>query len=366
MNNKKNKPIKELKWLLKNIDLTIAKLIKGLRSKELEIVSVQSAEQEGTAVVPITNYASEQNRNNSSLPSEIAIIARSEMDFISRCILDYPNIETGGQLFGYWSADGTPVVLYAIGPGLNANHQATFFNQDTSYLVRVGEVLYSKYGLHHIGEWHSHHQLGLAQPSGHDANTMITSINNSHLGRFLLCIGNCTKTQSTLNAFNFVEGDNRYVHSKWHVQEFNGIDYRKIIDTNEKNLIIQPVTKHPCHGNLYLVNDTVNKAETVVTYQKGYWYNSPENKKVFARIVNAFNNMGNCKCTPGLDKNHYVYLNVEYNRRRDFIYFPKEFPKQSPLLVRTDRRGEREIDGKWVFNGDIYDAFVKFYNSIKE
>ena len=39
-------------------------------------------------------------------PASKAIIYRSEIDYISRCILDYPNIETGGQLFGYWTALG--------------------------------------------------------------------------------------------------------------------------------------------------------------------------------------------------------------------------------------------------------------------
>ena len=58
-----------------------------------------------------------------------AVIFKSEMDFISRCILDYPSIETGGQLFGFYTEAGIPVVLYAIGPGRNANHQVAFFNQ---------------------------------------------------------------------------------------------------------------------------------------------------------------------------------------------------------------------------------------------
>ena len=102
-------------------------------------------------------------------PSSNAFIYKSELDFISRCILDYKNIETGGQLFGYWTADGSPVVVYAIGPGTNANHQVAFFNQDVDYLVNVGNVLVHHYGLLHIGEWHSHHKLGLANPSGHDA-----------------------------------------------------------------------------------------------------------------------------------------------------------------------------------------------------
>ena len=66
-------------------------------------------------------------------------IFKSELDYISRCILDRKNIETGGQLFGYWSEDGQPVVMYAIGPGPRANHQTTFFNQDVDYLL-TGEL----------------------------------------------------------------------------------------------------------------------------------------------------------------------------------------------------------------------------------
>ena len=108
-----------------------------------------------------------------SRPATIAIIYRSEMDYISRCIHDYPNIETGGQLFGFITEAGAPVVCYAIGPGPNANHQSTFFNQDTEYLQNTYNKLNRRYGLRYIGEWHSHHQLGLAKPSGHDASTIV-------------------------------------------------------------------------------------------------------------------------------------------------------------------------------------------------
>ena len=118
------------------------------------------------------------------------------MDFVSRCILDYPRIETGGQMFGYWTDDGTPVVLYTIGPGPHANHQPAFFNQDVQYLKEVGSILVHQYGLQHMGEWHSHHQLGLAHPSGHDASTMASGLAASGRNRFLLCIGNCTDTMS--------------------------------------------------------------------------------------------------------------------------------------------------------------------------
>ena len=64
-------------------------------------------------------------------PAPTAIIYQSELDYLSRCILDYPDIETGGQLFGFWTNQGVPVVLYVIGPGRHANHQQSFFNQDS-------------------------------------------------------------------------------------------------------------------------------------------------------------------------------------------------------------------------------------------
>ena len=53
---------------------------------------------------------------NPDRPSQKAIIYQSELDFISRCILDYPDIETGGQIFGYWTSTGVPVVMEVIGP----------------------------------------------------------------------------------------------------------------------------------------------------------------------------------------------------------------------------------------------------------
>ena len=55
-------------------------------------------------------------------PADTVLVYQSELDYLSRCILDYPHIETGGQLFGYWTSAGVPVVLYAIGPGDKANH----------------------------------------------------------------------------------------------------------------------------------------------------------------------------------------------------------------------------------------------------
>ena len=180
---------------------------------------------------------------DTSLQSEYAIIYQSELDFVSRCILDYPRIETGGQMFGYWTDDGTPVVLYTIGPGRHANHQVAFFNQDLTYLEEVGHVLTRHYGLQHIGEWHSHHQLGLAHPSGHDAESMANGLEASNRNRFLLCIGNCTPTTSRLHPFNFAkESGTSYVEAKWIVKPTDS-PFRARIDAEMKGMLCMPETE---------------------------------------------------------------------------------------------------------------------------
>lgn len=149
-----------------------------------------------------------------------AIIYESELRFVEECIKASPDIETGGQLFGYWTTAGDPVVLYAIGPGPNANHQVTFFQQDVPYLLATGRELVEKYGLRHIGEWHSHHHLGLPHPSGHDSETVASTLREKKIARFLLCIGSFGAAEEiAFNPFGFVfSEDNEYCPLAWDVK----------------------------------------------------------------------------------------------------------------------------------------------------
>ena len=101
------------------------------------------------------NYGAPAHVNFTSnvSPASKVLIYKSELEYISRCIMDYTDIETGGQLFGYWTSDGVPVVLYAIGPGPYANHQGAFFNQDVNYLetVKAGDEIIITSRLAHAG-----------------------------------------------------------------------------------------------------------------------------------------------------------------------------------------------------------------------
>lgn len=132
------------------------------------------------------------------------VVYQSELEILSASVMERPDIETGGELFGFWTSQGDPVVLYAIGPGPKANHQVSFFQQDVAYLTEIGHELVGQYGLQHIGEWHSHHRLGLPHPSGHDAETIVSTLRERDLSRFLLCIASWdVDGKLQFNAFGF-------------------------------------------------------------------------------------------------------------------------------------------------------------------
>lgn len=291
-------------------------------------------------------------------PSSNAFIYKSELDFISRCILDYKNIETGGQLFGFWTADGSPIVVYAIGPGANANHKVAFFNQDLDYLVNVGTVLVHHYGLQHIGEWHSHHKLGLAQPSGHDASTMADTIREKSIPQFLLCIGNCSDVDSTLNPFNFTlcAGYN-YVKANWTIKNLDS-PYRNLIDRELKGILIQPVTSMPSYKM-----DRIKTA--IVTSNEGYWFENKQNRLVLKRIMDFVAVYPQqAHCTIQMDSQNHIRLLVKRPSQEECIFFPSNFPQTAPEIQFTLNGKPVSVTYRWEYNEDIFDAFVKSYKSI--
>ncbi|XP_068720235.1 uncharacterized protein DDB_G0286299-like [Montipora capricornis] len=115
-----------------------------------------------------------------------------EEDYKEMCahVLRKPNIETGGDLFGLWLDERKAVVQLALGPGKECKRTSTSFYQDVSYLAKVGSYLTKKEGVCHIGEWHSHHQLGLARPSGRDESTVWRNMPTYKLSRFVIFIAN--------------------------------------------------------------------------------------------------------------------------------------------------------------------------------
>lgn len=268
--------------------------------------------------------------------SPLAIIYRSELDYISRCVLDYPNIETGGQLFGFWTSQGAPVVLYAIGPGQNANHQPTFFNQDSNYLITVGNALLEKYALQHIGEWHSHHQLGLARPSGHDAQTMFHGLAKIPQRRLLLCICNYDRGRSVINPFTFHENDmHDYVDASWRVKEMVS-PFRPLADRDLYNILRHPMTAHPSLGTLRLIDKVSNSGgesgRNIIRFSDDYWLMTPENIELLKQML-AFVQKQYSEKKVSVQSSSDGIVQITINDGQRAFRFPAHFPQQAPELL---------------------------------
>ena len=267
-----------------------------------------------------------------NIPSSKAIIYQSELDFISRCILDYPNIETGGELFGFWTQLGTPVVLYAVGPGPNAQHNVASFLQDSQYVDEVEVDLCNYTGLHHIGQWHSHHQLSLAHPSGGDVSSMKKGVGLPGFPRMLLCIGNCTEVTTTINAFNFHENcPGEYVHASWDIIAIDS-PYRSVIGSLFKNRLYEPHTKKAVYGEMSIIpKKFFNLSQK---YCQHWLTERVENVEMMKKFVQSANLLfGDSNPATEILGSGEPVISLYSGEFR--ILFPYGFPDKSPKYVKS-------------------------------
>lgn len=82
------------------------------------------------------------------------------------------SVETGGDLFGRWQ--DVPTVFLATKAGPNAQRDNTHFRLDVEYLRGLSEDVANDWSLRYFGDWHSHHRLGLAAPSGGDRKRILS------------------------------------------------------------------------------------------------------------------------------------------------------------------------------------------------
>jgi hypothetical protein len=315
---------------------------------------------------PFTTQTARTVCTEESNPAKTAIIYRSEMDYISKCIRDYPNIETGGQLFGFITENGAPVVCYAIGPGRNANHQPAFFNQDTEYLQSVYNQLNRRYGLRYIGEWHSHHQLGLAKPSGHDASTIVHGMQRSSFRHFLLCIGNCDRERNTtLNAFTFhINTPYNYFHAPWKIIEMES-PYRPIVDTELSHMLNHPNSEKAVYGSNYIISESGEATMVTPRYEDNYWLNQKANNLELKKIMDYLTGFDNdtYQVKALLDPNKRVYLLMQKPNVSINISFGENFPQVGPTIIPSMAVSYNK-DAVWNYTGNISESFILYFDSI--
>ncbi len=302
------------------------------------------------------NGAGREGCNVFDTPSQKAIIYQSELDFISRCILDRTNIETGGELFGFWTQDGTPVVMYAVGPGPNARHHQTSFIQDSDYVANIEAEICNTTGIQHIGQWHSHHQLSLAHPSGGDVMSMRKGVGLPGFPRMLLCIGNCTATSTTVNAFNFHEKTpGQYVHAAWDVIPMPS-PFRTAIDARFASRLYTPRTSRPSFGEMKVLPR--RGAQPQPAYMQHWLTEDVGNVEIMKGFIRSAAALfeGSAPAAEILDSGEPLIslFSGEYR-----VLLPYGFPYAAPRYVivvdekcENDRRIAEDTEGVW----DMIDA----------
>ena len=64
------------------------------------------------------------------------LIYQSELNFLAHCIMDFPESETGCDLFGFWTHSNHAVVQYVVGSGELAKEFALCWRVLGYYFLR--------------------------------------------------------------------------------------------------------------------------------------------------------------------------------------------------------------------------------------
>jgi hypothetical protein len=295
-----------------------------------------------------------------------AFIYQGELDYISRCVLDYPEIETGGDLFGFWTHTGSPVIQYVIGPGKQANHQQAFFNQELEYLSEYGQILRAGHSLQHIGQWHSHHQLGLAEPSQHDISTVCTGINQYRLNQFFLVIANIRQQSSTVNGFLFRSAQNRqFDYAGWEVMDGES-PIRKQVDAAYPNLAYQPVTGAAAISNL-TAPQLVSNSTYALNYNTGDWLSNKANHIILKQIIDSlagdFERVEVFMNPP--DNN--LYLEIKGAKGIYRLYLVNNYPDTKPVVQFCYKGIYKQVNSdlaEWALTLDVAERTVAFMHHL--
>ena len=135
-------------------------------------------------------------------------IFESELSAIAFEASQYSNCETGGDLYGLWTASGEPVVFLAVGPGPLAIVQNYDYEMDVEYMKKCEAILLANFGIHYLGDWHSHHNLSLYQPSPGDQNRIqrFMRVNDSYNMAEIIVThhrGDASRGQERIDAYSY-------------------------------------------------------------------------------------------------------------------------------------------------------------------
>ena len=293
-----------------------------------------------------------------------AIIFRSELELIKQYINDAPEIETGGELLGYCTRRGIPVIMFVTGPGPQATHRGAHFSQDMTYKKEIIETLGETCYMQYLGDWHSHHHLGLTEPSRGDIETTINMMNGYKYYFTLLGIGTISSNRVRFDCYYFEQGNRNYYGVEWDVLE----------------------TVSPVRGNTkaYLGNAFIKPGTGIVSTKESYLYEHTQKKTSYPYWLEENGNDIN-KFIYWLKKEHDIIENAELCQMEDkkfaikitlilpksslyalvHITFPEGFPKENPIVYLTYSNTVYTMKNViWERTKNMYKDFCNLWKNI--
>ncbi|RYY51420.1 MAG: hypothetical protein EOO06_00010 [Chitinophagaceae bacterium] len=274
-----------------------------------------------------------------------AIIYESELRFLTKCVLDYPDLETGGDFFGFWNKDGLPVIMVATGPGEKTTRTSTSFYQDIHFLHQCGEFLHANFALEHIGSWHSHHRLGLDRPSGGDINTMKNCLNSQNIDKFFISISNIVeKDLVKIGGFLFSKSyRNLYEDTEWILLP-NVSPFKEKIE--QQRFFTFPHTedgRYKLKRSNSGVSNRLIKQEKVELAPNSFFETAEGRsflKKEYEKI-NSNSEFSDVELIQNEDKT--IGITFNYDGKALEIRYPHDFSENNPNPVVIERNDENKI-----------------------
>jgi hypothetical protein len=252
-----------------------------------------------------------------------AFIYQNNLDLISMYTLDYPNVETGGELFGFWTHTGFPVVQVVTGPGEKVDRSSVFFRQDAKYMIEVHRYVNNRHGMQHLGSWHSHHKMDLARPSNYDIKTVQQAMKFHKLGKLFISITNIRNDQTEINGFLFAEGiSSDYIKTPWMVMKGKN----PFIDEELQSILLPPLTQAPAYVNEVIFSSPEKLTATRLKFKtQTHWIHDEKKNEILVEI---------CKQIKSIAPDLKISLSLE-----------------DEIIVSFQHREKRL---KWKFGHDIH------------
>lgn len=267
------------------------------------------------------------------------------------------------------------MVQFATGPGKNVERTSAHFNQDVDYLKKCGSFLNSRYGLEHIGAWHSHHRMKLSEPSPGDVQTMRSALRGTGFSRFIITICNIDPSDEVaVSGFLFSrENLNNYKLCNWTILQ-GASPVRESISKIDDSPFTEPESR-PDEVIYYVKN--VEAADVPVSKElaekppfpaNAYW-NKEEGRRY---LKNAFEKLKNRQDLSEVEllqlPDQRIAISFRHDSGKFEIRFPHEFPEKDAEVVERvgmdelvrllrSARKQRGRFGKFLGVINIFDKF---------